>query len=472
MKKRITAAFALCFVLLLLFADAFAAGDATKLPTISIQSVPRRGIRTGRTGDVAVKASVPGFMDLWLTDASGTTIRTYYSGAEVHSLVNYFNIAAVDDQGEKIAPGDYTLNASLVNQYGVTSQKVATKKLSVQMPYSEDEEDVSSALLTVENASAMGLDTSPGFNAPEFTNPAGIQEAFPSFGSQSSASFPASAPAADLVYTVGSTITIGPEGYQIGIGVSDRSADDGSFWSLSASSPEEEIWRALVRPLTSVNVDEKESAYLYDSPDSDRKQIGTVSGLSQGLHVIANRTDGWSLVEAYRNEDGCFVRGYMSTNRLKSVDVNGTYGIVIDKATQTLSAYMNGQKVGSCPVSTGLATSRYLSRETPAGEFMTVTRRGTLEYYNTDNWCKYAVRINGSYSLMEIPTTHKGGSDYSPMSSLLGMKSTRGSIVAAHDPSMDGSINAEWIWNLTEKNKKIKVLIFDDKPRFSVPLAQ
>ena len=472
MKKRMIAAFALLLALLLPFAEVYAAGAATKVPTISIQSVPRRGIRTGRTGDVAVKASVPGFLDLWLTDASGTTVRTYYTGVEVHSLVNYFNIAAVDDQGEKIAPGDYTLNASLVNQYGVSSQKIATKKLVVQVPSPDDEEDVSSALLTAENASAMGLNLSPGYSSPDTSGPVGTQEAFPSFGTQSSASFPASAPTADLVYSVGSTITIGPEGYQIGIGVSDRSADDGSFWSLSASSPDEEIWRALVRPLTSVNVDEKESACLYDSPDSDRKQIGTVSGLSQGLHVIANRPDGWSLVEAYRNEDGSFVRGYMSTNRLKSVDVNGTYGIVIDKAAQTLSVYMNGQKVGSCPVSTGLATSRYLSRETPAGEFMTVTRRGTLEYYNTDNWCKYAVRINGSYSLMEIPTTHKGGSDYSPMSSLLGMKSTRGSIVAAHDPSMDGGINAEWIWNLTEKNKKIKVLIFDDKPRFSIPVAQ
>ena len=58
------------------------------------------------------------------------------------------------------------------------------------------------------------------------------------------------------------------------------------------------------------------------------------------------------------------------------------------------------------------------------------------------------------------------------MQSLLGMKSTRGSVVIAHDPSLDGSINAEWIWNLTDKNKKVKVLIFDDKPRYSVPLAQ
>ena len=58
------------------------------------------------------------------------------------------------------------------------------------------------------------------------------------------------------------------------------------------------------------------------------------------------------------------------------------------------------------------------------------------------------------------------------MLSLLGMRSTRGNVVIAHDPSMDGGINAEWIWNMTDKNKKVKVLILDDKPRSSVPVAQ
>ena len=467
MKKRAFSALCLFFALLLPVSCALAAGDATKVPTVSIQSVPRRGIRTGRSGDVAVKVSVPGFLDLWLTDAAGNTVRTFLSGAEVHSLVNYFNITALTDSGEKITPGKYTLNATMVNQYGTATQKVATRNLNIAES-SDDDEDVSSALLTAENALSMGLSTSP--SAPQDSgSPA---EAFPSYSSSPQTGGYAAGASPDPGTPVATGIAIGAEGYQIGVGVSDRAADDGSYWSLTAASPEDAIWRALTAPLLSVNVDEKESAYIYDSVEEGRKQIGTVSGLSQGLHLIANRQDGWSLVETFRNEDGCFVRGYISTNRLKSVEVNTTYGIVIDKATQTLTVYMSGRRIGSCPVSTGLATSRYLSRETPAGEFMTVTRRGTLEYYNTDNWSKYAIRINGSYSLMEIPTTRKGGSDYSPMQSLLGMKSTRGSVVIAHDPSLDGSINAEWIWNMTDKNKKVKVLIFDDKPRYSVPLAQ
>ena len=433
---------------------------ATKVPTLKIVSLPRRStIESGRSGDVGISASVPGFMTLWLTDASGATVRTFFTDAEVHSLNNYFNISALDDRGEKLPAGSYQLNATMITQYGTPSKSAATKTLKIKES-SEEEDGVSSAILTAESAAAMGLSLG-GAGTGTFDG-----QSFPAGGTGLAAI------ASDLAYSAGSGISVGAEGYQIGVGVTDRYPDDGSFWSLASGASDEEIWAAIIRPVTSVNVDEKELSYIYDSTEEKRKQIGTVSGLSQGLHLLAARADGWSLVEAYRNEDGAFVRGYIRTNRLKTIEANQTYGIVVDKAAQTLTVYMNGQRVGSCMVSTGLATTRYLARETPAGEFLTVTRRGTIEYYNTDNWSKYTVRINGNYNLMEIPTTRKGGSDYSPMLSLLGMKSTRGSIVIAHDPSLDGSINAEWIWNMTEKNKRVKVLILDDKPRGSVPISQ
>ena len=54
----------------------------------------------------------------------------------------------------------------------------------------------------------------------------------------------------------------------------------------------------------------------------------------------------------------------------------------------------------------------------------------------------------------------------------LGQKATRGNICIAHDASADGGINAEWIWNMTDENKKVKVLIFDDKERTAVPVGE
>ena len=162
-----------------------------------------------------------------------------------------------------------------------------------------------------------------------------------------------------------------------------------------------------------------------------------------------------------------FVTGYIRTNKLRTVEPSNMYGLVIDKAAQTLTVYKNGERIGSCAVSTGLPTVKSLHRETPAGEFITVTRRGTIE--NSGGYSKYTVRISGNYHLCEIPTTKKNGKDYSLMADKLGQKASRGNICLAHDESADGGINAEWIWDLTDSNKKIKVLVFDDKDRSSIP---
>ena len=175
-------------------------------------------------------------------------------------------------------------------------------------------------------------------------------------------------------------------------------------------------------------------------------------------------------VETYRNEDGAFVRGYIRTKTLRTVEPNTTYGLVVDKAAQTLTVFKDGERIGSCDVTTGEPTVKYPQRETPAGEYITVTRRGTWEYYSS-GYTKYTIRINGGYYLSEIPTTKKNGTNFSMLEDALGEKATRGSICLPHEPSTDGGINAEWIWNMTDANKKVKVLIFDDKDRSDVPVS-
>ena len=255
------------------------------------------------------------------------------------------------------------------------------------------------------------------------------------------------------------------------MGVSDiAEQDEDNYWTLSADSTDEEIWQAIISPMISVDVGETESAYIYDSVKDSRKRLGTVSGLSHGLNVIENRADGWSLVETYRNEDGAFVRGYIRTKTLRTVEPNTTYGLVVDKAAQTLTVFKDGERIGSCDVTTGEPTVKYPQRETPAGEYITVTRRGTWEYYSS-GYTKYTIRINGGYYLSEIPTTKKNGTNFSMLEDALGEKATRGSICLPHEPSTDGGINAEWIWNMTDANKKVKVLIFDDKDRSDVPVS-
>ena len=280
------------------------------------------------------------------------------------------------------------------------------------------------------------------------------------------------AAATDVVTYEKGVGVMGAEGLLIGVGVSDKAEQtDAGYWGLTSASTNEEIWAAITRTMTSVDVGESESAYIYDSIEEGRKRLGTVSGLSQGLNVVKELDSGWSLVEAFRNEDGAFVRGYIRSNKLRTVEPNQNYGLVIDKAAQTLTVWKDGAPVGSCSVSTGLPTTKYLYRETPAGEFITVTRRGTTEYYGK-GYCLYTIRINGTYHIAEIPTTKKNGTDFSLLADSLGEKATRGYICIAHDASTDGGINAEWIWNMTTDNKKVKVLILDDKDRSMVPVGE
>lgn len=432
----------------------------TEVPTIKFTYVPESSLESGGMKYIEISTSLPGFLNMYLLDQSGNIVLTIAKNLEIHSKETSIDVYAVDDNGDPLEPGLYTVSADMVSQYGIPS-KTITKDTNIAE--NKDKATTASSKTTASTAASGTAKTSSASSgttsktASSKTTAAAKATATP-------------APSDEMQYTEG-TYAMGDEGLLIGVGVSDAAAQaDAGYWSLTADASDAEIWAALTRTMTGVDVGESESAYIYDSPDSGRKKLGTVSGISQGLNVIKERDDGWALVEAFRNEDGAFVRGYIKSDKLRVVEPNPNYGIVIDKAAQTLTVYKDGARLGSCLVSTGLPTPKYPHRETPAGEFILVTRRGSYEYYGT-GYTKYTIRINGSYYLAEVPTTKKNGTKFLELPDDLGAKATRGTVCIAHDASTDGGINAEWIWNMTDDNKKVKVLIFDDKPRTDVPVS-
>ena len=415
-------------------------------------SLPTSEVPGGSHTQLTFTTNVPGFLTLTLNGPSGSL--TLLDREEVHTAGNMFDFVAADDSGSPLSVGAYTVSGELIDQFGEATGSVSGQ-LTIGIPLAQqtDDEKEEGPAPAKGNASAS-KDTA---SSPS------------SSGSSAAPAKPSSSGKKEKVveYVASSKTTLGEQGYEIGVGVSDTvDQADAGYWGLTANASDADIWAALTRTMVSVNVGESESAYIYNSTDNGKK-IGSVSGLSQGLNLIEDLDDGWSVVEAYRNEDGAFVRGYIRTNKLRTVEPSNMYGLVIDKAAQTLTVYKNGERIGSCAVSTGLPTVKYLHRETPAGEFITVTRRGTIEH--SGGYSKYTVRISGNYHLCEIPTTKKNGKDYSLMADKLGQKASRGNICLAHDESADGGINAEWIWDLTDSNKKIKVLVFDDKDRSSIP---
>ena len=422
-------------------------------------SLPTSEVPGGSHTQLTFTTNVPGFLTLTLNGPSGSL--TLLDREEVHTAGNMFDFVAADDSGSPLSVGAYTVSGELIDQFGEATGSVSGQ-LTIGIPLAQQTDDEEEDPAPAKGNASASKDTASKDTASK-------DAATPSAPSSAASAKPASSGKAEtgVEYVASNKTTLGEQGYEIGVGVSDTvDQADAGYWELTADASDADIWAALTRTMVSVNVGESESAYIYNATDNGRK-IGSVSGLSQGLNLIEDLDDGWSVVEAYRNEDGAFVRGYIRTNKLRTVEPSNMYGLVIDKAAQTLTVYKNGERIGSCAVSTGLPTVKYLHRETPAGEFITVTRRGTIE--NSGGFSKYTVRISGNYHLCEIPTTKKNGKDYSLMADKLGQKASRGNICLAHDESADGGINAEWIWDLTDSNKKIKVLVFDDKDRSSIP---
>ena len=450
----------------------------TEVPTLKYIDVPGSGTEAGDMNDVTINASIPGFLDLYIVDGSGNIILTIADHLEIPSKESTFDFYAIDDNGELMEPGEYMFLAEMVSQFGVASKaitcettiKEATEKPAVSMTALGTKTASSSSSSKTQSAKNEVKKAEPVQDEVEQAEP--VQDKVePTDSGNAATPKPKAAPVSETIEYAEGEFKMGDEGLLVGIGVDDVAAQtDAGYWSLTADASDAELWAAITRTLTGVDVRENESAYIYDSAESGRKKIGTVSGVSQGLNVITERGDGWALVEAFRNEDGAFVRGYIKADKLRTSEPNINYGIVIDKATQTLTVLKDGVRVGSCQVTTGLPTAKYPHRETPAGEFIIVTRRGSYEYYGM-GFTKYTVRINGGYYLAEIPTTKKNGSKFlEDVEGSLGSKGTRGTICIAHDASTDGGINAEWLWNMTDENKRVKVLIFDDKERTDVPV--
>ena len=466
--------------------------DRTEVPSVTLiqpqytrvtdgddDEIAPNGLISGSILYLDFTATLPGFITLRLTDAYGSEVRSICVNHEIHTKDNSIAVALTDRDGNPLPDGVYMISGDVYSQFNV-SASIPGIQVSVVAPVNYG--SAAPAALTgdpfagASDPYAAGAALSFAESEAAYANgTAGLAGSTDGYTGSGIVQAPVSVPSAPtnvVTYTANTFLTAGEEGLLIGVGPSDVSGQqDAGFWGLTASASDEEIWAALMRPMVCVDVGERESAYIYDSPREGRNRLGTLSGLSQGVNVVAQRNDGWSLVEAFRNEDGAFVRGYMQSKRLRTVEPNTTYGLVIDKRTQTLTVYRAGQRVGSCAVSTGLPTSEYLQRETPAGEFITVTRRGETEYAGSRGYSQYSIRINGNYHLCEIPATKSKGSDFSLLEGSLGTKASRGNICIAHTASIDGGINAKWIWDMTDANKKVKVLIFDDKERSDVPVG-
>ena len=262
------------------------------------------------------------------------------------------------------------------------------------------------------------------------------------------------------------------------------------FWTTPMDiSDEQRVWDMLMQPITVVDLGKikgknhsqltKTQTYLYQEPNTDSKILGEVSNLSQGVRVIENLDNGWSLVECYSSSFfskpatktkawNLLVSGYIPTKYLKQVQPTSRLALVVDKLAQRLYVFQEGKMIATLLCSTGLVQwngSKYQPyNETRSGEFLLINMTGQL---TSDRLiCSYAIRFNGGDEVHEVPhqENRDGSNNYKSTEPKLGTKCSHGCIRVQRLKTPEG-INMAWIYNLVNSEKlvgKVKVVVWED----------
>jgi len=255
-----------------------------------------------------------------------------------------------------------------------------------------------------------------------------------------------------------------------------------NYWKLPVGVwDEEKIWAVMQQPITVlVGKDQRDTYKLRASRDESAKReniVGEISYTSQGVNVLEQYNDGWSLVEAFNSSYGpdnrsrrgygdtdALIRGYIRTSELKTVTPREDYGILIDKHKQRMYVFKEGKLFTELLISTGIPTRQQPWNETPSGEFLMISRTGD---FTTGNLvCRMAMRINAGVLIHEVPyivNQTTGYWDYSSQEAQLGKKASHGCIRVQRRNNDDG-INMTWLWDNIKVNTK--VLVWDDDGRY------
>jgi len=227
----------------------------------------------------------------------------------------------------------------------------------------------------------------------------------------------------------------------------------------------EACWELLMKPITVLDVGETETVYPLKEPGGEKvnndKLGGFINGASAAVHVLGADENGWTLIEGidYYNR---IIRGYVKTKLLKEITPNEHYGVIVDKLTQKLYVFIDGEFFSSCAVSTGLPNDEQPYNETAAGEYVAISWSGGFD--SEGMYCDMAIRFNNGDKIHEVPSTilADGTKRYTKWESQLGSKASHGCIRVARLPNDDG-LDQTWLWN--NLKRMTKVIIWDDGGR-------
>lgn len=249
------------------------------------------------------------------------------------------------------------------------------------------------------------------------------------------------------------------------------------FWETPMDiTDEERIWAMLTQPMTVVQGDSRSQSPVYKEPDKNAEVIGEVTCETQGVHVIETLDNGWTKVECYSssfkgskveayNE---LVTGYLPTSLLKERSVKTKYGLIVDKLTQRLYVFQEGQLLDVLAVSTGLNDDEHPWNETRSGEYVLNSRSGA---FPSDNLvCNYGIRYNDGDLIHEVPHIKtSSGNNYKTTEPKLGSKASHGCIRVQRKRTPDG-VNMKWLWNALKGQMGTRLVIWEDWQGRQIPI--
>ena len=237
------------------------------------------------------------------------------------------------------------------------------------------------------------------------------------------------------------------------------------------------VWAMLTAPMTVIEGNFRTQTYLYAEPSEDSKAIGVITRASQGVHVLEHLDNGWTRIECYSSSfAGSSVKawnelvvGYVPTDTLKTVEVDAEYGLVVDKLTQRLYLYHNGELMDELMVSTGLGTEKDPENETRSGEYLLYSPTGA---FPSDPYtCNYGIRYNDGDLLHEIPhlVNADGTLNYSRTEGKLGTRASHGCLRVQRKRTPNG-VNMRWLWNNRDDLINARIVIWEDWMGRSIPI--
>ena len=262
-----------------------------------------------------------------------------------------------------------------------------------------------------------------------------------------------------------------------------------SFWDMNPDlydlenpAHQQAIWDLMMQPITVIDGEQTENIYITKRPNINRSPYsqncaGELHGQSQGVNVLEEDTDGdgYVLIEAYTNDGtktensymesiaATRVQGYIKASRLYEVTPSSKYALLVDKLRQKLFVFEDGKIISSLLISSGLNNATQPYNETPAGEFVTVSRVGNFNA-GKNTIGRFAIRFNGGTLLHEVlhDVNADGTRNYGHYEPDPGQKASHGCIRIPRRKNAEG-INMEWFWSNLEN--KTKVFVWDDKGR-------